>query len=66
MAYTLFAPACMAKNDSIPDPAPTSKTTYTKPIANSEAKARYILLQYQYVYNFMVTAFICLLSGVCV
>ena len=27
-AQTLRAPACTAKNDSIPDPQPTSKTTW--------------------------------------
>ena len=27
MAYTFLAPACKAKKDRIPDPAPTSKTT---------------------------------------
>ena len=26
-AYTRFAPACTAKNDKMPDPAPTSRTT---------------------------------------
>lgn len=26
-AYILFAPACAAKKDKIPDPAPTSNTT---------------------------------------
>jgi len=35
MAYTRFAPAWMAKNDSIPDPAPTSKTTYINHAANT-------------------------------
>jgi len=30
MAYTRLAPACMAKNDKMPDPAPTSKTTFTR------------------------------------
>lgn len=29
-AYTLLAPACTAKNDSIPDPQPTSRTTWKK------------------------------------
>jgi len=38
MAYTRFAPAWMAKNDRIPDPAPTSKTIYIQTVHHTTAK----------------------------